>query len=237
MHSSIQPNPAPSSDAHDASLPPADLLILGAGKFGRIAATRIHQRYPQAALLVVDESAEKLGQLTASQAIPTRAMDALTFLAETQIDPERWIIPAVPVHVAYWWVQATLARTASVRRLPVPAVVDAQVPNPLRVPSGTVYASYATFRCPDSCSEPAELCTHTKQPRLGNLFSDLAAVTAPGFSTHVLRSVQLCPGVGGYTGIRLQRLLDEVGQNPGRHLIATSCRCHGVLDALEWNPA
>jgi len=174
MEHSTQPARTQSPEASPA---PTDLLILGAGKFGRIAANRLHQRYPQAAMLVVDESAEKLGQLTADLAIPTRAMDALAFLAETQIAPERWIIPAVPVHVAYLWVQAKLARTGSVRHLPVPPEVDAQVPNPLRVPNGTVYASYATFRCPDSCSEPAELCTHTKQPRLGNLFADLAAVT------------------------------------------------------------
>lgn len=224
-----QPQPPPS--------PPRNLLILGAGRFGRIAAERLQQRFPDASFLVVDKSPEKIEVLAAALSLPAKTEDSITFLGNTLVTADLWIIPAVPVHVGYLWLAAELAREGSVERLPVPVEIDRQVPNPLRVAGGTVYASYATFRCPDSCSEPAQLCTHTRKPRLGNLFQDLATLAAADFTPHVLRSWQLCPGVGGYTGGQLHQLLEDIHKTPGRHLIATSCRCHGVIDALAWNIA
>jgi hypothetical protein len=102
------------------------------------------------------------------------------------------------------------------------------------VPSGTLYASYATFRCPDACNEPDELCTHTRQPRPGNLFEHLAGLHVTGYAVEVLRSWQLAPGVGGYQGAQLWKLLERVQQSRGRFLIATSCRCHAVIDVLSF---
>ncbi|HIJ69047.1 MAG TPA: hypothetical protein HPP57_06055, partial [Deltaproteobacteria bacterium] len=112
--------------------------------------------------------------------------------------------------------------------------VDSKLPNPIRVPSGTLYASFATFLCPDYCSEPEEICTHTGKERPGNLYEVFGGVLASGFDVAVLRSWQLAPGVGGYPGRSLRQLLAGIGSKPGRYLIATSCRCHGVMDALEW---
>lgn len=216
------------------ALPPQNLLILGAGRFGRIAAQRLHKRFPAASFLVVDESSEKIQALTAAVPLPAIVEDGITFLEHTRIAEDLWIIPAIPVHVGYLWLRSQLAHRGSVEHLPVPGEIDGQVPNPFRGAHGTLYASYATFRCPDSCSEPAEICTHTGKPRLGNLFQDLGTLAAVDFSPHVIRSHQLCPGVGGYTGRQLQDLLQEVHSRPGRHLIATSCRCHAVINALAW---
>jgi len=97
-------------------------------------------------------------------------------LAESQ-----WIVPAVPVHVACLWIMKRLGGEGDVQPLEVPAAVDEQVPNPYRVATGAVYASFATFRCPDACSEPEDLCTHTGQPRPGNLYDRLAAIKVRGF--------------------------------------------------------
>ncbi|MGA2404518.1 MAG: hypothetical protein ABSG91_22910 [Syntrophobacteraceae bacterium] len=41
-------------------------------------------------------------------------------------------------------------------------------------------------------------------------------------------------GAGGYPVRSMKDLLAAVERNPGKYLIATSCRCHGALDALEW---
>jgi hypothetical protein len=211
------------------------LWILGAGHFGRIAARRLARRYPEATLLVVDSQREKLLDLKASPRLTTCTEDAMEFLKRQPLSAEQWIIPAIPVHVAWLWLLHALEPDGLAKILPVPAKVDALVPNPYRVPSGTLYASYATFRCPDACNEPDELCTHTRQPRPGDLFEHLAHLHLTGYTVEVLRSRQLAPGVGGYQGAQLSGLLERVRQQRGRFLIATSCRCHAVIDGLSFD--
>jgi hypothetical protein len=113
--------------------------------------------------------------------------------------------------------------------------VETQIPNPYLAPSGSLCASFATFICPDTCNEPDDICTHTKGPRPGNLFDELARIQAPNFDVLVIRSWQLAPGVGGYTGASVGKVRERIEQSEeGRYLIATSCRCHGVIDALGW---
>ncbi|MEM5787960.1 MAG: hypothetical protein AAGU11_11635, partial [Syntrophobacteraceae bacterium] len=55
------------------------------------------------------------------------------------------------------------------------------------------------------------------------------------FAVMVLRSWQLAPGVGGFPVVRMNEMLATVASTPGKYLIGTSCRCHGVIDALEWD--
>lgn len=216
--------------------PPKRIWILGAGKFGRIAVERLHKRYADARFLIIDRDEEKLNGIRNDFSLPIRVEDAVPFIVKTQLPEDAWIIPAVPVHMAFLWLLWSLKQSVNARAVPVPETVDGQVPNPQRVESGTVYTSFATFLCPDFCSEPDEICTYTKAPRPGNLFDLLAKVQAAGFDVVVMRSLQLAPGVGGYPGSHLWWLLDRVGQKEGSYLIATSCRCHGVIDALRWNP-
>jgi hypothetical protein len=122
-------------------------------------------------------------------------------------------------------------------QVPVPECVDDRVPNPYRTPAGTVYASFATFLCPDACNEPDEICTSTGKARPGNLFEELSRIEAPGFRTEVIRSWQLAPGVGGYPASSLESAFLRIAGKSGGYLVATSCRCHGVIDALQWNGA
>jgi hypothetical protein len=226
------PELRPTTAASPDSAP--NIWILGAGHFGRIAARRLARRYPQASLLVVDSRREKLLDLAASPGLATYAEDAMEFLKRQALTADQWIIPAIPVHVALLWLLQALEPDGRGKIVPVPADADALVPNPYRVPSGTLYASYATFRCPDACNEPDELCTHTRQPRLGNLFERLAGLHVTGYAVEVLRSWQLAPGVGGYQGAQLRELLERVQRSRSRFLIATSCRCHAVIDGLSF---
>ena len=208
--------------------------ILGAGHFGALAARRISKRNEGKSILVVDEDHEKLLQLE-SLPVKLEEKDALDFLLENFANPPEWIVPAVPVHVAFEWLVEELKRNGfKVSRIDVPREADEQVPNPYRMTESTLYASFADFVCPDNCSEPAEICTKTRQPRKGNLFEVIAKIEVSGFQPVVLRSHQLAPGVGGYTPDAMKEVYNRVVSAPGRYLVATSCRCHGVIDALEW---
>jgi len=208
--------------------------ILGAGHFGALAAKRISKRNVGKSILVVDEDPEKLKEL---QELPVRTHeeDALNFLVDNFSDPAEWIVPAVPIHVAFGWLMEELKKNGiSVERIDVPGEVDDQVPNPYRMTQKTLYASFADFVCPDNCSEPEDICTKTKEPRKGNLFEVLAKIEVPGYQPVVLRSHQLAPGVGGYTPEAMRKVYDQVTAKPGKYFVATSCRCHGVIDALKW---
>lgn len=182
---------------------------------------------------MVDRDASRLQGVDAPSPVEKVQDDALTFL-NTLERPNLWIVPAVPIHVAWQWVLSRLQKVGSAHPLPVPAEMDHQVPNPLRIDGETLYASFAHFKCPDNCPEPDKICTFTGKPRPGILYRHLARVSVPGHSIHVLRSWQLAPGVGGYTLGHLHDILHAVEAVPGRHILATSCSCHAVLNGLAW---
>jgi len=222
------------SDLFGDIFPPRRVRILGAGRFGRLAAERLKLRFPNALLSVTDRSAAKVDEITRDVGIEGEVQECIRSIGRIEMADDLWLIPAVPVHVGFEWVVSQLERVAQVRTISVPEEVDSKVPNPVRGPAGTLYASFATFTCPDYCSEPEEICTFTGKGRLGNLYDIFGRVPASGFDVAVLRSWQLAPGVGGYPARSLRELLAGIVLKPGRYLVATSCRCHGVMDALQW---
>lgn len=211
---------------------PESIWILGAGRFGHIAAERLRKRYPKTDLLVIDRQFQRLMEIHEMLGIPVHQEDAIAFVQRHPLAKDQWIVPAIPMHVAWLWLMQALEGGGAVQPLAVPTLVDEQVPNPHRAQTGTLYASFATFRCPDACSEPEELCTHTGLPRIGNLFERLALIQVPAYGVEVVRSWQLAPGVGGYRGEQLLTMATNIHSCPGQWLIATSCRCHAVIDAL-----
>ncbi|MFW5854418.1 MAG: potassium transporter, partial [Thermodesulfobacteriota bacterium] len=76
------------------------------------------------------------------------------------------------------------------------------------------------------------ICTATGEPRKPNLFDVLRNTPFPEFHSRVIRSRQLGPGVGGYRPRQLFDLLDQLDQIKGDVLVATACRCHGVLTGI-----
>ena len=219
---------------HPSPFPPEEIFILGAGRFGYIAAKRLSRLYPDARYTVVDAEAEKLERIRSDFGLPVRVHEAASFLKSFSVAESAWIIPAVPVHLAFEWLTTELDMRGKADPLPVPQAVDSQIPNPFRTPGGTVYSSFATFLCPDSCNEPDAICTHTGKPRQGELFELLSRIEVPGFEVVVIRSFQLAPGVGGYPMNRLKEALNGISGKAGSYLIGTSCRCHGVIDCLEF---
>jgi hypothetical protein len=206
--------------------------ILGAGRFGRLAGERLLARRRPPYLVVVDRDREKLRAFPAEQ-VQLVHQDIVDFLlANLEREPD-WVIPAAPIHVAFAWLLKALSERGGVEVLPVPEAVDAQVPNPWRDGKGGLYASVAHFRCPDDCGEPRDRCTATGLPRAGDLFSLLAKVQVPGYVPLVVRSHQLAPGVGGYGPSALRRLKTRAVAAASPILVATACRCHGVIHACR----
>lgn len=208
--------------------------ILGAGHFGSLAARRILQRQRRCNLLVVDNHEDALGDLR-DEALTIIKQDAVDFLSSHSGKGNEWIIPAIPEHVAYSWLCQQLIKEGTVVPHAAPAVLDEQVPNPMRGKGGVLYTSFATFRCPDDCEEPEGICRVTREHRKANLYELVQQIEVSGYKTLVVRSHQLAPGVGGYQLSTLWRLLPEVRAVDKNILVGTACRCHGVINALRFN--
>ena len=208
--------------------------ILGAGHFGSLATKRILQRKKRCNLLVVDHHEDSLDDLK-DEPLKIIRQDAVDFLSSHNGTGNEWIIPAIPEHVAFSWLCQQLTKEGTVRSIAVPAVLDQQIPNPMRGKGGVLYTSFATFRCPEECDEPEEMCSVTRERREANLYELIQQIEVRGYKSLVVRSHQLAPGVGGYQLSTLWWLLDEVRASEKRILVATACRCHGVINALRFN--
>ncbi|RLB99354.1 MAG: potassium transporter [Deltaproteobacteria bacterium] len=214
---------------------PSRLLILGAGRFGRLALQRLGRRHPDAAITVVDQ-APGFGRDPAFRGCETVEADGVDYLVEamqakTAAD---WIVPAMPIHVAWRWMKKDLiAAGRRVVDLPGPEAAAARVPHPLRGDHGQLYASNADFICPDDCPEPERFCTVTGKPRPVVMFAHLAALRIPGFAAVVVRSRQLAPGVGGYRPAELRQAQAAALAAADAVLLATACKCHAVIDAFR----
>jgi hypothetical protein len=208
--------------------------IIGAGRFGRKALERLHQRRPADRFVVVDSSRSALEKIR-SAGVETSCTDGIDFLSERLVDPGRpdWIVPCLPRHLAFEWIRRRLENTCRLELLPVPDSVRQALPHPFEGRDGALYLSYADFTCPDDCPEPADICTVTGRPRPGTLFRTIAALPPGELRPVVVRSRQLLPGVGGYRPGALFDALAQVRAAAGIVAVATACRCHGVLHVFR----
>jgi hypothetical protein len=211
-----------------------EIWIIGVGRFGSLAYRRLSERAKKRHFVLVDPVRENLLRCQGPDASLEQS-EGVDFLIRRLHSAEHkpdWIIPALPVHLAAEWILSRL-RSEGFRRIPVPPETEPLVPNPWRGPEGNVYVSHADFRCPDDCAEPRDLCTVTRKPRKQNMFDLLGELETPLFQSLVIRSRQLGPGVGGYRSEQLFELLRAVKRASGHVLVATACRCHGVITGLE----
>ncbi|MCX7822222.1 MAG: NAD-binding protein [Syntrophobacterales bacterium] len=226
--------------------PVSNIFIIGAGAFGRKALERLSKKYPESVITVVDNSKETLDLLfdniTSHFRIKTLHGDGIEILTWHDADPDLWIIPAIPIHVAREWLNRKLSyKGIIIESTPLPKEMLEKLPNPFRI-SGRediVFVSIADFICPDNCPEPLEKCTHTGKPRPGNLFDMIASAVPNPWSALVFRSFQLAPGVGGYPlsylveGMKTMEELYSSKEAKNGVIIATACRCHGVINAIK----
>ncbi len=204
------------------------VLVIGGGRFGRLAVERLG---PRVCLVVEPDPGPELEALGA----PVLAADGIAAASELLEQPQApdWVVPALPLHFVGEWLLLCLADQEP-RLLPVPRE---SLPPAAWVGPGQHqewYLSLADFLCPDDCPEPARVCTVTGQPRGEPMYQRLASIRLPGFQTVALRSRQLAPGVGGLRREELMALRGRLAQGgaESRWVIATACRCHGVVQAL-----
>ena len=210
-----------------------EFWILGAGKFGRIAVERIRGKHPEALIKAVDSDAKALTWLGLNA--ETVLMPGADFLLQ-ELSPDNqpdWIVPAIPVHMAFDWLLARLQTQKPARQAPVPMEIADKAPNPMWGENGTLYVSQADFLCPDNCPEPKDRCFKTGLPR-ESLFDLFARMDAPGCTKVVIRSHQLTPGVGGIKPYDLFHAEKQVVASELPVLFSTACRCHGVINRLEF---
>jgi hypothetical protein len=204
--------------------------IIGAGRFGRRACERLRAKTPAAAIHVVDRRSVS----GIPRGVDRTVAEGLRFL-DTRIEtrPAAWIVPAVPIHLAYEWLAVRLARDADFRPQAVPATLRTKLPNACSGREGQVYVSNADFICPADCPEPGGICTATGLPRPRSMHAHLAGLVYEDFRSLVVRSHQLAPGVGGYRASTLIHLRQSLQARRGRFLLSTACKCHGVMNAFE----
>ena len=206
--------------------------IIGTGRFGQIAVERIAAKKPDARLTVVDEQPID----SAPNGLTTIRQDGIQWLAEnlTPDSPVDVIVPAIPVHVAVEWIKYNLQKRFTIIPFPIQDDWLTRLPHPMRGGEGQIYVSHADFLCPDNCPEPETICTHTGKPRPTDLFRLLAAIDFVNIRPVVLRSHQILPGVGGIYPPDLFDALEMVRSCRRQPLmIATACRCHGVIDFIR----
>lgn len=202
------------------------IWIIGAGLFGRLAVKRLQKNFH---LVIVDIDKRQLNAIEDSN-ITLEQGDGVQYLAdnlcpETKVD---WIIPTLPVHLAWEWSQKKVGIHSLTTRI-ITDEIDPLLPHSVRGSQSQIYVSHADFICPDNCIEPDHFCTYTKKPRKKDMYLLLESLSFRGYQPLVIKSRQLAPGIGGYRPADLFNLSDKIEQTKGELLICTACRCHGVI--------
>ncbi len=211
--------------------------ILGSGHFGSRAFFVLQPRFQPAGLTVVDKRYNKLKKIITKGGNAV-VMDAISFLqsSKEKMDIDDWIIPAVPIHVAYEWLRQELITETVFKSIPVPKELEALLPNPIQGVNGELYASNADFLCPEDCDEPDQYCTVTGEPRPQILSDTLSGLKLSDYHSICIVSSQLAPGVGGFQCRALLQTKKELKTHPGKYLLSTSCKCHSVIHAFSLYP-
>ena len=207
------------------------IWIMGAGRFGLRAASVLTTRQNNFRIILVDRDLEKLSLARGLSCTRVHA-DGVTYLNTHLNSGNRpgWIVPALPVHLAWEWCKMQLGQ---VNLLDIPSEMDALLPNPMRGSKGTIYVSHADFICPENCYEPQDICTVTQLPRKKEMAALLCQLQFKNFSSLVIQSQQLGPGVGGYSPQVLFDLLEKIKTGNPPFLLSTACRCHGVITGFD----
>ncbi len=206
------------------------VLVLGGGRFGRLA---VHRLGARVTLLVEPNPGPELQAM----GVPICVGDGIAAAGDILDRPDapHWVVPALPLHFLVEWLCLSLAHL-SPRLLEIPRQALPQVAMLHAGAKNAWYLSLANFRCPDDCPEPALICTHTNEPRGEPMFKRMAKIKLPGFRTVIMRSRQLAPGVGALPREELLGLREQIRQSGqgSRWVIGTACRCHGVVQAVQF---
>lgn len=213
-----------------------DILVMGAGRFGQQAVRHCKTHVPNACLTIVDRDSDRLSPFlgTSIQGVCADAVSYLNDVLPGLNASKDWIIPAVPIHLAFEWMVHQVGQEDRIVPIAFPDDMLQALPNRFCGPFGTVYTSIADFRCPDACPALESHCTHTGLPRPLTMDRYLKTIWGTVYRSIVVQSVQIGPGVGGYHPQALLDARDAILEAaPGPVFLATACRCHAVVTALR----
>jgi hypothetical protein len=210
------------------------VFIVGFGKFGKMALPRVMRLWPRARIWIVDSNPKALLEEGSHPGIRV-LHDGPEFLFRYQeaIKNTDWIIPSLPIHLAWKWLVLNFPGPKKVKPISPPQVLGSDLPFALKMGKG-LYLSRASFTCPDNCPSPLRFCFLTKEKRVRPLWQHLTQKKLRQGSLKIIESRQLAPGVGGYPFKELKRIKEEVLRARPPFFIGTSCRCHGVVHGLTW---
>lgn len=232
------------------------LWIAGGGCYGRHYARQLgpalsSPRGPWAGaeLRVIDRDARCAA---ASQAVALEVGDWDEILAQRLAATEatgEWLIPApfTPHLFARWLARALAATRIDVRTVDPPLLPETPF---ARLTAGRLVFSFAEWRCPTHCIEPA-ICPATRQPKSWDLGRELAAYVmrlreggiTPLAGPFVARLAPVARGVSGFPlsdwarAARQVRALLE-GAHARTHayaLVATASSCHGAASLMRFD--
>lgn len=215
------------------------IWVIGYGQFGRRAVEQllIDSHIP-AHFTVIDSTFNSTTQEDVRDGVEYVHADGVGWLVDHfhHQNEVRWIIPALPVHLAAQWIKAKLVADGNVvESLPLPADLVEHLPNAYHLNDAEYAVSHADFICPPDCSEPEAICCHTGNPRPQPLHDMLALLPAANSKVLIIRSHQLAPGVGGLNGNELWGLFTRVQELESTPLLlGTACKCHGIVSSFRF---
>ena len=143
------------------------VFIVGFGKFGKKALTQVVRRWEKARVCIIDSRPEALTALGPGSLPGIRILaDGPQFLSDYQewIKDEDWVIPALPVHLAWKWLDLNLETRRRPKAVLPPRSLGFGLPYS-RTDRKGLYLSYADFICPENCPAPIRSCFITKKKK------------------------------------------------------------------------
>ncbi len=209
-------------------------IIFGGGKYGLEAARYLMSEGKGFVVVDPDESCAVKKELnlpeysgnTKENSFVRGGVRELTKLF-FELEPE-YVFPTAPIHVAGAFLMEHLGFEAwyegvdlALSGLPMKVVVSAG--------RGSVVVSYNRDReCVPKCRAP-DVCPVTGIKKPAPMYDLVRFAIPDGF---VIESHYLQPGLGAIRGEKLRELI-EWAENRDSVLVATACRCHGVITALR----
>jgi hypothetical protein len=211
-------------------------FIIGFGKFGKLALKQRVRLGDKTRVWIIDSRPEPLNQLEPGLFSVIKVLaDGPQFLTQFQdwIGDEDWIIPALPIHLAWKWLELNLKTSKSPKALVPPKRLGSGLPFH-QVNNKGLLLSYADFECPEDCPAPLAHCFKTHKKKALPLWKFIAEQRVMHGTLVVIESRQIAPGVGGYAFKELRKIREMALKAVPPFFVATACRCHGVIHGTTW---
>lgn len=164
------------------------------------------------------------------------------YYASSLYDPSDHLVPTpYAPHLFYDWIVAEIARREGARVRRQPLTESFALPYEHHAAEGHAYYSFAAWRCPIACIEPA-LCPVTRGPKhwdMERFFHEMRGERGWA-GVEVLKSVHHAWGISTLPARRLPEARDRIlaaARGCGRFLVATTSSCHAAAGLLEISAA